>query len=299
MVGFGPGPGTLALSHAVLAEGLGFPEGPRWHDGALWLSDIAARTVLRLDRDGYPEVVCEVPGRPSGLGWLPDGRLLVVSMEDALLLRLDDGELVVHGDLGPFAHGHMNDMVVDADGGAYIGQFGYDVASEAPRSVGLVRVEPDGAARVLPEQLFRPNGCVITPDGRSLLVAETHLRRVSELPIGDDGDLGPRRTFAELDDGWADGICLDAEGAVWIGDPRGQRCLRVERGGRVTHVVDTAPHACVACALGGPDGHTLFLMVGVLGGGFVERDRVRDGRVDVARAPVAAAAPPRSRTTGA
>lgn len=252
-----------ARSRRVVAEGIGFPEGPRWHDGALFLSDIASGVVLRIEEGGAPRTVCEVPGRPSGLGWLPDGDLLVVSMQDKCLYRVhDDGTLSVHASAGGLVAHDLNDMVVDGAGWAYVGNFGYGY-DEPEKSTGLVVVSPQGEAAMVPAELYRPNGMAITADGGTLVVAETRWHRLSAFALGAPGSVGPQRTFAEMpDDAWADGMCLDAEGAAWVADPRGGRCLRVRPGGEVVDVVDTGPDPCIACALGGEDRRTLYLLVG-------------------------------------
>jgi len=241
-------------------DGLCFPEGPRWHAGKLWFSDMHAKRVMRAGMDGRAEVVVEVPERPSGLGWLPDGRLLVVSMYDRRLLRLDPSGLTEVADLSKIATFHANDMVVDRHGRAYVGNFGFDlIAGEAPRPTSLALVEPDGKTRVAASELVFPNGMVITPDGRSLIVAESFAARLTAFEIAADGSLSNRRVFAALDGGAVpDGIALDAEGAVWVASPLTGECLRVHEGGRVSRRLrgSALPYAC---ALGGPDRKTLFI----------------------------------------
>jgi sugar lactone lactonase YvrE len=247
---------------AVLLDGLGFGEGPRWHEGRLWFSDMGAARVLAVDLDGEAEVVLEVAARPSGLGWLPDGRLLVVSMGDRRVLRREpDGEVVVHADLSGLASFDCNDMVVDGAGRAYVGNAGFDLSARPlqVRPAEIVLVTPDGEARVVDDQVVFPNGSVVTPDGRTLIVAESFGRRLTAFTIAEDGSLHDRRTFAPLPDASPDGICLDAEGAVWLADAGGSACLRVREGGEVVDRVDTG-RGCFACMLGGPDRRTLFLM---------------------------------------
>jgi sugar lactone lactonase YvrE len=246
----------------VLLGGLGFAEGPRWHDGRLWFSDMGAARVVDVDPDGQDKVVLEVPTRPSGLGWLPDGRLLVVSMRDRRVLRLEpDGEVVVHADLADLASFDCNDMVVDGLGRAYVGNAGFDLSARPleVRAAEVVLVTPDGEARVVDDEVVFPNGSVVTPDGSTLVVAETFGQCLTAFTIAEDGSLTDRRTFASLRGTSPDGICLDAEGAVWVADANGSACLRVREGGEVVDRVDTG-RGCFACMLGGADRRTLFLM---------------------------------------
>lgn len=245
----------------VWIRGLSFPEDPRWRDGKLWFSDFGQRVVRTANADGELTEVARVPSRPSGLGWLPDGTLLIVSMDDRRLLRRGaDGALAEHADLSSFAQHPCNDMVVSARGDAYVGHMGFDLFAR-PRQVApasLLLVRPDGSARVAADDLLFPNGAVITPDGRTLIVAETIGRRLTSFEVMPDGTLAGRRTFAELPGRSPDGICLDAEGAVWVADAASKECVRVREGGDVTNVV-VASQGCFACALGGTDGRTLFL----------------------------------------
>jgi sugar lactone lactonase YvrE len=219
-----------------------------------------AKRVMRAGMDGRAEVVVGVPERPSGLGWLPDGRLLVVSMYDRQLLRLDPSGLTQVADLSHIATFHTNDMVVDRHGRAYVGNFGFDlIAGEAPRTTALALVDPDGKTRVAATDLMFPNGMVITPDERTLIVGETFGSRLTAFEIAKDGSLSKRRVFAALEGGAVpDGIALDAEGAVWVASPLTGECLRVHEGGRVSRRLrgSALPYAC---ALGGPDRKTLFV----------------------------------------
>src|SRR5262245_56551140 len=208
----------------VLLDGLKFGEAPRWHEGKLWFSDFYAHRVATVGLDGRDETIVEVPQRPSGLGWTPKGELLVVSMLDRRVLRFDGETLHLHADLAALAAGLCNDMVVDAAGRAYVGNFGYDRHNNAPpRDTRIIRVDPGGSAASVGDDLHFPNGMVITPDGRTLIVAETFAHRLSAFDVGADGALANRRTFAALDGVFPDGICLDAEGAVWVTDARGPR----------------------------------------------------------------------------
>lgn len=268
----------MAPPFHVLLSGYSFLEGPRWRDGRLWLSDFYTHQVISCDMQGAVRLEAEVPGQPSGLGWLPDGRLLVVSMRDRKLLRREaDGRLVTHADLSGIATGHCNDMAVDAQGCAWVGNFGFDLmGGGAVRTAALARVDPQGHVSVAAEGLYFPNAIMPTPDGRTLIVNETLGNRLSAFDIGPDGRLGPRRDWAcfgplvhseKLDEYVAraqaapDGGVLDAEGAVWVADAVGRRARRVAEGGRVLQEVSTGDQGCFACTLGGPDGRTLFLCV--------------------------------------
>ncbi|MEQ1684802.1 MAG: SMP-30/gluconolactonase/LRE family protein [Burkholderiaceae bacterium] len=277
---------------ALLLDGLAFAEAPRWHDGALWFSDFFLEQVLRVDAQGRTQVMAHLSNQPSGLGWAPDGRLLVVSMLDHKLMRLDPAGLVMVSDLGAFATGPCNDMVVDARGGAYIGNFGFDLFAEpiVRRSAALVYVSPDGVPRVAAEGLEFPNGAVITSDGRTLIVAETYGRRLTAFRIGADGSLHERRVWADLIKIAPDGICLDAEGAVWVASPRTNEFIRVLEGGAITDRIACEQQA-IACALGGTDGRRLFMV----GGKVRPREPSlahRAGRITWVDVAVPAAAPP-------
>lgn len=277
----------------VIAEGLAFGEGPRWHDGRVWLSDMHAHVVLAIDPlTGATETIAEVPNCPSGLGWLPDGRLLVVSMEDRRLLRQEpDGSLVVHAELGSVATFHCNDMVVDAAGNAYVGNFGFDLhkrAQPGPAALALVRV--DGSVEVAAEGLEFPNGTVISADGTTLVVGESMGRRLTAFTIRADHTLADRRVWADLGDGIPDGICLDAEGAIWYADPRANRCVRVGEGGTVLDEV-VIDRGCFACMLGGADRRTLFIVASHTSDPAESRER-RTGQVLAVAVAVAGAGLP-------
>lgn len=249
------------LTPQVLLDGIVFPEGPRWHKGKLWFSDIFAGKVMTVDVAGRAAVIASVPERPSGLGWLPDDRLLIVSMRNQRLLRLDPDGLHSAADLSSLVKGDINDMVVDAQGRAYIGSMGYDVfAGEAHAPGNIVLVTPDGNARVVADQLEMPNGPVITPDHKTLIVAESFGHRLAAFDIAPDGALSGRRVFAELGEGVPDGICLDAEGAVWVSSPFTHEFLRVREGGAIAERIPLSGKLAVACMLGGEDRRTLFLL---------------------------------------
>jgi sugar lactone lactonase YvrE len=244
----------------VLLDGLRFPEGPRWSQDRLWFSDMHAGLVLAMDLDGRAETIVKVPQEPSGLGWDPDGRLLVVSMQDRRLLRLEPQGLVEVADLSPFATWHCNDMVVDGRGRAYVGNFGFDLHGRAqPVPANLVLVQPDGRAEVAASDLRFPNGTVITPDGGTLIVAESFAARLTAFDVADDGRLANRRVWAPLEGGGVpDGICLDAEGAVWVASPMTREVLLVREGDAVTERI-ACDRAAIACMLGGPERRTLFV----------------------------------------
>lgn len=243
-----------------LLTGLRFPEGPRWREGRLWFSDMQARRVMTVDLEGRSEQVVEVPGQPSGLGWTPDGELLVVSMTDRRLLRLEAGDLVEVANLASLASFHCNDMVVDDQGRAYIGNFGFDFSGKAKfAKAELILVEADGRARIVADELSFPNGSVITPDGRTLIVGETFASRLTAFEIESGGSLRGRRQWAKLAGAVPDGICLDAEGAVWVASPVSNEVLRVREGGDVLERIATS-QAAVACMLGGAERRTLFVL---------------------------------------
>jgi sugar lactone lactonase YvrE len=245
----------------VLLDGLMFTEGPRWHDGKLFFSDMHAHKVLSVDLDGKAQTVAEVPAWPSGLGWLPDGRLLIVSMTDRKVLRQDPDGLKTHADISKLASFHCNDMVTDGKGRCYVGNFGYDLLTDAPKKPAeLVLVNPDGSASVAATSLDFPNGTVITPDGKTLVVGESMGHRLTAFDIQSDGSLTNRRVWAELSEKTVpDGIALDAEGAIWVASPMTFELLRVREGGAIAERLkfDTMP---IACALGGPGRRTLFML---------------------------------------
>jgi sugar lactone lactonase YvrE len=245
----------------VVLDGLAFPEGPRWHDGRLWFSDQHDKRVVAMRPDGTAETIVEVPQQASGLGWLPDGRMLVVSMLDRMLMRHEpDGALVVHADLSALAPGSCNDMVVDAKGRAYVGNFGFDMyAGEKARETNLLFVDTDGAVSVAADGMAFPNGSVITSDGATLLVGESMASRISAFDIDADGALSHRRVWAQLEHATVDGMCLDAEGAVWSACPYTGRVLRIREGGEVVDEVKGTHPGAFACMLGGDDRRTLYL----------------------------------------
>ena len=260
-----------------------FYEGPRWHDGRWWVSDFYRHAVLAISPDGVEEVMLEVEAQPSGMGWMPDGSLLVAAMKSRQLLRrAPDGTVSVHADLKTHCPGHLNDMIVDGAGRAYVGNFGYDVAGgEKRRPTSLVRVDPDGTVSAAADDLSFPNGTIITPDGRTLVVAETMASRLTAFTVQDDGSLTDRRVWAQLgtfrEPGTAgaigpDGCCLDAEGCIWMADAFGRRCVRVADGGEIAEEIQGPGGLGIyACMLGGADGRTLLLCSAP---NFGERERI-------------------------
>jgi len=255
----------------ILTGGLYFGEGPRWHDGRLWLSDFYAHAVKSVSLAGDLRTEFEIDDQPSGLGWAPNGDMLVVSMtRRQVLRRTPDGQLSVHADLSHIATYHCNDMVVDAQGGAYVGNFGFnldeaiaargvpDVLASHPTAK-LAYVTPDGQTRIAAEDMHFPNGPVITPDGKTLILGETLAACLTAFDIGPNGDLSNRRVWAPISPAVPDGICLDADGAIWVANPVAPQCLRIAEGGQVLETIDTG-QACFACMLGGDDGRTLFML---------------------------------------
>jgi len=275
-----------------LIDDIAFAEGPRWHDGRLYYSDMHSGKVFAADLEGRWEVICAVPNAPSGLGWLPDGRMLVVSMTDRRLLRLEaDGGLSEVADLSPWASYHCNDMVVDKVGRAYVGNFGWDLhGGGKPQPAELVLVTADGEVRVVAGDLEFPNGCVITPDGATLIVGETMGKRLTAFDIEADGSLSGRREWASTPGILPDGICLDAEGAIWVASPVSQGCFRILEGGEITHKVEVETEA-FACMLGGPERKHLFVCTA----GSSEPAacaKNRDGRIEVVEVEVPGAGLP-------
>jgi sugar lactone lactonase YvrE len=262
----------------VVLDGLAFPEGPRWHDGRLWFSDMHAHEVVALDvTSGERETVVAVPRCPSGLGWLPDGTLLVVSMEDRRLLKLVDGALVEHADLSPWATFHCNDMVVDYAGRAYVGNFGFNLHErEDPVPATMVRVDPDGTATPVADELRFPNGTVIYDT--TLVVGESYGGCLTAFDIGGDGSLSNRRTWAQLEGAVPDGICLDAEGAIWVASPLSNEVVRVLEGGEVTDRI-ALDRGAFACMLGGKDRRTLLVCTSQ-SSDPVESAQQRSGRIE-------------------
>ncbi len=247
------------LETKVLLEGLKFPEGPRWHEERLWFSDMRSRKVTAVDLNGNPEIITEIPNRPSGLGWLPDGHLLIVSMENRRLLRLDPDGLTELADLSKLISFPINDMVVDKEGRAYVGNFGFDyINNKLFEPAEVILVSPQGDAKIVADNMKFPNGMIITPDDKTLIVAETYAYRLTAFDINDDSSLTNRRVWADLKSLPPDGICLDAEGAIWVATPNYSSAVRVLEGGKITDKVNVNTDA-FACMLGGQDRDILFI----------------------------------------
>jgi sugar lactone lactonase YvrE len=273
-------------------HGLYFGECPRWHEGRLWFSDFFAGAVFSAGPAGDRRTEVEVPGESAGLGWLPDGRLLIVNRQERSLWRVEpDGSLVTHGVLTPWATWHGNDMVVSADGRAYCGNFGFDLdalfdgdRSVQPAPTSMIRVDPDGSSHQAADDLQFPNGTVITPDGGTLIVAESMGFRLTAFDVAPDGTLGNRRVWAALEGVAPDGICLDAEGCIWVANALGSGCVRVAEGGEVVERVTTS-QPCFACMLGGDDRRTLYMVTAPSSAASQRRGELEGGieqvRVDV------------------
>ena len=248
----------------TLVTGLVLPEGPRWHEGALWLSDIGGGRVLRVDPDsGAVDLITDAIGMPSGLGFLPDGDPIVVAMDEHKVYRLTPGGPKEHADLDEHCGGMLNDMIVDSQGRAYVDANGHSFFSEQHREPMtpdvLVLVTPDGKTRVVTEPMKGPNGVILTEDERTLISAESPGGQLTAFDVEADGTLTNRRLFASV--GTApDGICLDAEGAVWAAAPVTGEFLRVKEGGEITDRIPTPGRIALACVLGGEDRQTLFMM---------------------------------------
>jgi sugar lactone lactonase YvrE len=275
----------------TLLGGRAFLEGPRWHDGALYVSDMHAHEVLRVATDGAVDVLARLDAAPSGLGWLPDGSMLIVSMDDRRILRRgDDGSLTQHADLSELASHAINDMVVDGAGHAFVSQFGCDLfGGEVPKPAPLLRVDPDGSAHEVTDGLRFANGMVVTADGRTLVVAESAGRCLTAFSLAPDGALSDRRLWADLPEtDYPDGICIDAEDAIWVSGPASDRFMRVRVGGDVTDIVETRGRHAIACALGGDDGRTLFCCTSTTVGEPDKSRATRGAQIETVTVPVAA-----------
>jgi sugar lactone lactonase YvrE len=267
----------------ILKGGLILGESPRWHDGRLWLADWGAKAVIAVDLAGGSEVVLSMPSFPFSIDWLPDGRLLIVN--GTRLLRCEpDGALVVHADLGGLSAKPWNEIVVDGRGAAYVNTIGFDFpgGSFAPGMVALVT--PDGAVRQVADGVAFPNGMAVTPDNSTLILAESYGHRLTAFEIDADGALSRRRLWADLKGGVPDGLCIDAEGAVWYADVPNKQCVRVCEGGEVLQSIDF-DRGCFACMLGGPGRKTLFVTAAEWGGSAVKAER--SGQVLAIAAPAA------------
>jgi sugar lactone lactonase YvrE len=269
----------------TLTTGLGLPESPRWHDGRLWFANWVAQEIVAVDLEGRSEVIARLPSFPFSLDWLPDGTLLVIAGREGRLLRAQaDGTLATHADLtGRSAH-PWNEIVVDGRGNTYLNNtgFAFPGGDFAPGTVTLVT--PAGDVREVADGVAFPNGMAVTPDNATLIVAESYAGRLTAFDIAADGSLSGRRAWAEIDGAAPDGICLDADGAAWYADVPNQRCVRVAEGGEVLETV-ALDRGCFACALGGTDGRTLFMLAADWRGATSMGGDARTGQILTTRAP--------------
>ena len=269
----------------VLMSGIAFGESPRWHDGRLWFSDWAAEEVIALDMDGRSEVVAHVHSFPFCIDFLPDGRLLAVSARDRKLLRREpDGSMATHADLAAISQKPWNDIVVDGQGNVYVNDIGFDFPG-GEFELGIVAlVRPEGAVRQVADRLAFPNGMAVTADNATRSVAESYGNKLTAFDIVDGGGLANRRTWADTPGDHPDGICLDDEGACWYGDVGNKRAVRVAEGGEVLETVQL-DRGCFACALGGPNGRTLFIVAQEYGGAASTGAGPRTGQIVTVEAP--------------
>jgi sugar lactone lactonase YvrE len=275
----------------TVATGLAFGESPRWHDGRLWVCDWGAEQLLRIDASGAVEVVMRVASFPFCIAWLPDGRLLINSARERKVLRREqDGSVVTHADLSGVADRPPgNEIVADGRSNVYVNGGGFDLMKgEDPKPGIIALVTADREVRQVADGIAFPNGMAVTADNSTLIVAESYGKRLTAFDIESDGALSRRRTWAELGDGVPDGICLDSEGAAWYADVPNRRCTRVAEGGRVLDRIDL-DLGCFSCALGGPDGRTLYMVVREWRGSAGTDVKNRSGKVLATRAPATGA----------
>ncbi len=248
------------MDHRILADNLTFTEGPRWHptEEKLYFSDFHSHTVYRIDLQGNMETVVTIDDRPSGLGWLANGDLLIVAMVSRRLLRFDGKQTHEVANLSTLAPYHCNDMVVSENGTAYIGNFGCDFENEPLITTNLIKVSPDGSASTVTDELCFPNGAVITDEGRTLVIAETFAARLTAFDIDKAGNLSNRRIWANLESYSPDGICIDRSGGIWVATPGSKCVIRVEGGGKITANIPLEIDS-IACALGGANEQYLLL----------------------------------------
>jgi sugar lactone lactonase YvrE len=265
----------------VLLSGLEFPEGPRWRKDKLYFSDAAARKVITVDESGSSEVIVELQDMTSGLGFLKDGRLLVVSMQKRHLMRLDPDGLKVHADLSKLTEFNCNDCVTDGLGRTYIGNWGSKTPGPPSNPTSVILATPEGDVRIVAEDLLFPNGCIVTPDNKTFIVGESEGGRLTAFDIEPSGDLTNRRVWAQFDNCSPDGICLDEEGAIWVANPAKAEVLRVLEGGEITSIIKVKDTNVYACCLGGNDGRTLFLLTNQLFFGKSASGRIEFVKVDV------------------
>ena len=285
---------------STLMEGLTFGEGPRWHEGKFYFSDFYSHKVFSLDMDGNYELIVEVQGQPSGLGWMPDGTMLIVSMKDRKLLGFHNNKLSEVADLSDLAGFHCNDMVVDNKGNAYVGNFGFNTYSgEEVRAANLILIRPGQAPCVAADDLLFPNGTVITPDGKTLIIGETYAARLTAFDINEDATLSNRRIWADFslnaEEGLVpvpDGMCLDAEGAIWVASPTTASVIRVKEGGEILDRIPVETNA-YACMLGGEDLKTLFICTSNASGVDPEAAvKEKSGKIEIVKVDVPGAGKP-------
>ncbi|MEH6543125.1 MAG: SMP-30/gluconolactonase/LRE family protein [Porticoccaceae bacterium] len=250
------------LTTSPFVDDFVFLESPRWHDGKLWVSDMFGCAVYTIAADGNRTEVAKFPERPSGINFMPDGSVVIVSMADRKLMKVENGQLSEYADLSAMLAYDINDCVCDAKGNIYVGTFGYDVfAHQEPQPATLTLVKPDGSITSVADDIHFPNGCVIANNGKTLVVAETFVCRLTAFDIESDGSLSNRRIFADMGERTPDGICLDADGAIWVACFEQGEFVRVLDGGEITHRVDVGDRRAVACNLGGDDGKTLYCLI--------------------------------------
>jgi sugar lactone lactonase YvrE len=268
----------------TLFTDLSFGESPRWHDGRLWLANWGAGEVIALDGHGNREIMARVPSFNFSIDWLPDGRLLITS--GALLLRQElDGSLVTHADLGGLPGPGCNEIVVDGRGNIYVNGPGFNLMTGEPPKPGFVAlVSPEGSVRQVADNVAFPNGMAVTPDNSTLILAESYAEKLTAFDIATDGTLSGGRVWAQVNGDHPDGICLDAEGAVWYADVGNKHCRRVREGGQVLQTVEL-DRGCFACMLGGEDGRTLFMLAAEWRGPAAMTDGARTGQVLAIEAP--------------
>lgn len=278
----------------TLMKGLTFGEGPRWHENKFYFSDFYSHKVYSLDLSGKHEVIVEIPNQPSGLGWTPDGTMLIVSMKDRKLMSFKDGLLTERADLTELSGFHCNDMVVDIDGNAFIGNFGFNTYDgEEIKPTNLILVKPGEEPVLAAENLFFPNGTVITPDNKTLIVGETYAARLTAFDKSEDGSLSNRRIWADLkvnaEEGTVplpDGMCIDEEGAIWVASPSTAEVIRVHEGGMISERIPVQTNA-FACMLGGEDRRTLFICTS--NGSGVDPEaalREKSGKIEITQVDV-------------
>ena len=255
----------MIRENTIVVDGLTFPEGPRWHKDKLYFSDFFTHQVYAIDPLGKCDSILKVPNQPSGLGWLPDETLLVVSMIDQKILAYKDNALTEYADCSEYANFHCNDMIVNANGNAYIGNFGFNSRNnESIKSTNLILVRPNEKPVIAANDLYFPNGTIITEDNKTLIIGETYAARLTAFDINDDGSLSNRRLWADLTNiekdyrPVPDGICLDKENAIWMASPSTNEVLRIKEGGIIVDKIGIQTNA-YACVLGGKDRKTLFV----------------------------------------